>query len=461
MGIMIAGISSGSGKTTLTIGLMRALADRGFDIAAFKAGPDYIDPMFHKKAIRGASYNLPAWMIEREALEHLYAKRSSGKSIAIVEGVMGYYDGHHQSSIVGSSAHLAEMLDLDVILVMDGSSMALTAAAIVEGLVSFHKPSKIKGIVFNCIRSAHHYDILKSAVETRTGIKCYGFLKPDESVSLESRHLGLVQADEDAGVETKIVNMAKLVTETVDLDELVYDFKRSVDLPSIPLYDGKVSALAKHVQDLGGICVGVAKDAAFSFYYEENLQLFNDVGIRVKTFSPLFDANLPEGIDALYLGGGYPEIFAASLEANKSMRHAIREAGEAGMPIYAECGGLMYLTQGIVNDRGKRDDMVGLFSGRAIMTDRLQRFGHVETELPNGLRIKGHEFHHSLVVDDDADLIFTVCRKGQSWKCGHLKGNVLGTYVHTHFYSNLDFASHLFRFFKWGSNAFFVDGDDL
>lgn len=461
MGIMIAGVSSGSGKTTLTIGLMRALADRGLDIAAFKAGPDYIDPMFHKKAIRGGSYNLPGWLMEREALEHLYAKRSTGKSIAIVEGVMGYYDGHDPSSILGSSAHLAEMLDLDVILVMDGSSMALTAAAIVEGLANFHSPSKIKGVVFNRIKSSHHYDILKSAVETRTGIKCYGYLKPDDRVNLESRHLGLVQADEDEGIETKIAIMAKLVSDSVSVEELLYDFKRSVDLPCNPLYDGKVSRLAKGVQDLGGLCIGVAWDAAFSFYYEENLQLFNEIGIQIKTFSPLFDTKLPEGIDALYLGGGYPEIFASTLDANSSIRRAIREAGETGMPIYAECGGLMYLMQEIVDNRGKRDAMVGIFSGRAIMTDRLQRFGHVEAELPNGLKIKGHEFHHSLVVEDDSDLIFKVYRKGQSWKCGHLKGNVFGTYVHTHFYSNLDFASSLVQFFKWGSNAFFVDGNGM
>lgn len=461
MGIMIAGISSGSGKTTLTIGLLRALTNRGIDVSAFKAGPDYIDPMFHKKATGRASYNLPAWMMDDASIQHLYAKRSSGHMISIVEGVMGYFDGHHESSIIGSSAHLAELLGLDVILVMDGSSMALTAAAIVEGLANFHKPSRVRGVIFNRVRSEHHYGILKSSVEARAGVKCYGYMKPDDTVILESRHLGLVQAEEDLALEVKIEKMAALVEDTVMVDALISDMKSSVDHAQNPLYDSKVIEIARRVQDFGGLSLGVAMDAAFSFYYEENLSLFKEVGVMVKPFSPLSDTKLPDGVDALYLGGGYPEVFADILEANTSMRCAIKEAAQKGKPIYAECGGLMYLTEAIKTEGGKASKMVGHFSGSAHMTDKLQRFGHVHAVLPNGIEIKGHEFHHSLVLNDDADQIISVRGKKGTWRCGHLKDNVLGTYVHTHLYSNLDFALNLINFFRWGSNAFISDGNSM
>lgn len=461
MGIMIAGISSGSGKTTLTIGLLRALTNRGIDVAAFKAGPDYIDPMFHKKATGRAAFNLPAWMVDEASLKHLYAKRSEGHSLSIVEGVMGYFDGHHESSIIGSSAHLAELLGLDVVLVMDGSSMALTAAAVVEGLVNFHKPSRVSGVIFNRVRSEHHYGILKASVEARTGIKCYGYLKPDDSVILESRHLGLVQAEEDSALEAKMERMAKLVEDTVLVDALISDFRSAVDHGRNHLYDSKVSEIKRHVHDFGGLCLGVAMDAAFSFYYEENLALFKEVGINIKLFSPMVDSALPDGVEALYLGGGYPEVFADELEANTSMRASIKEAAQKGMPIYAECGGLMYLTDTIMTVDGKESKMIGLFSGSAHMTNKLQRFGHVHATFPNGLEIKGHEFHHSLIVDDDAEQIIRVKGNKGMWTCGHLKDNVLGTYVHTHFYSNLDFALYLINFFRWGSNAFISDGDSM
>lgn len=450
MGIMIAGISSGAGKTTCTIGLMRAFAERGYKVGAFKAGPDYIDPMFHKMAIREASYNLPAWMVDDHTLKYLYNKRSMGKDICIVEGVMGYFDGHDTTSILGSSAHLAETLNLDVIIVMDGSSMALTAAAIVEGLLRFHEPTRIKGIIFNRIKSENHYSILKTAVESHTGIKCYGYMKPSIDVELESRHLGLVQAMEDGNAEGKIQKMAKLVEQTVLLDEIYEDFAYAVDQSLEPMYDVKVSSLSQKVNQLGRFSIGVALDDAFSFYYEENLKLLEEIGLVLKPFSPLYDSRLPDGIDALYIGGGYPEVFAKALSDNSEMRLAILSAAKEGLPIYAECGGLMYLMSEIVDIEGHSFEMVAHFSGRAIMTDKLQRFGHVEATLPNGLIYKGHEFHHSTIENESSNCLISVTNKRNKWSCGYHKNNVIGTYVHNHFYSNLDFVEFLINFFKAG-----------
>ena len=272
MGLMIAGVSSGSGKTTLTIGLMRALKNRGVDVAAFKAGPDYIDPMFHRLATHGASYNLPPWMVDEETLNYLYEKRSFGRDISIVEGVMGYFDGHSFESIEGSSAHLADILGIGTVIIMDASSMSLTAAALIEGLMRFHEPTRIKGVIFNKVKSQGHYELLKNAVETHLEITCYGYLKPSSSVELQSRHLGLIQAKEDLEIETKIEMMAALVEETVDIERLFEDFKNVVDQSVIVAYDDSGSSFIQASLDRmrhalsknGGLRVGFAYDDAFS-----------------------------------------------------------------------------------------------------------------------------------------------------------------------------------------------------
>ncbi len=467
MGLMIAGVSSGSGKTTLTIGLMRALKNRGIDVAAFKAGPDYIDPMFHRMATHGASYNLPPWMVDEDTLNYLYEKRSFGRDISIVEGVMGYFDGHSFESIEGSSAHLAGILEIGAVIIMDASSMALTAAALIEGLMRFHEPTRIKGVIFNKVKSPGHYELLKNAVETHLGITCYGYLKPSAGVELESRHLGLIQAKEDLEIETKIEMMAALVEETVDIERLFEDFKNAVDQSGIVAYDGSGSpfiqvSLDRMRQELskkGGLRVGFAYDDAFSFYYDENLETLREIGVSLIPFSPMKDDAIPDSVDALYIGGGYPEVFAEALMENLNMRASIRKHAQSRLPIYAECGGLMYLMQWLENSDGERFEMVGIFNGTSKMTDRLQHFGHVDAtlQLKSGnqcddksvsILYRGHEFHHSVVDATGVDTAISVSGKKETWQCGYHAYNVIGTYVHNHFYSNLSFLEWLIMFFS-------------
>ena len=463
MGLMIAGVSSGSGKTTLTIGLMRALKNRGINVAAFKAGPDYIDPMFHRLATQGISYNLPSWMVEDDMLKHLYEKRSFGHEISIVEGVMGYFDGHSFKTTHGSSAHLAEVLEIGVVIIMDASSMALTAAAIIEGLMNFHKPNQIRGVIFNKVKSPGHFELLKNAVETHLEITCYGYLKPCNGVQLESRHLGLIQAQEDHEIENKIEMMAALVEETVDLDRLFNDYKNAVDQSKIVAYDGNGSplnqeSLSRIKSELGkksALRIGYAYDDAFSFYYDENLEMLREVGATLIPFSPIADREIPDSVDALYIGGGYPEVFAKELMENRPMRASIKVRAQAGMPIYAECGGLMYLMNAIENSAGDIYEMVGFFEGLSKMTDRLQHFGHVDATLQMSINdenfvipYRGHEFHHSIVIASEVEMAITVNGKKDTWQCGYHAHNVLGTYVHNHFYSNLSFLEWLITFFS-------------
>ncbi|MDH8679147.1 cobyrinate a,c-diamide synthase [Fusibacter bizertensis] len=458
MGIMIAGVSSGAGKTTLTIGLMRALTQRGMKVAGFKSGPDYIDPMFHRLATRESSYNLPTWMVPDDALRYLYQKRSEQYDISVIEGVMGYYDGHSTDNIIGSSAHLAKVLDVPVMVVMDGSSMALTAAAIVKGLISFETPTQIKGVIFNRIKSAHHYNLLKSAVETHTNIKCYGYIKPDQSIELESRHLGLVQACEDSTIETKIEKMSNLIEATVDVDSIISDFtnKTHVVETKFQFYEDKIKELSNLIKKNNGLTLGVAKDLAFSFYYDENLKLLEEIGVKIVCYSPVKDAKLPDGIDGVLLGGGYPELFAKEIEANIQMKESLYKFALNGGSVYAECGGLMYLTDHLeYNDCSYK--MTGILGGRAIMTKSLQNFGHVEAifkdfhTFADDVNIRGHEFHHSYVeMKDDVKTMITLKGKKGIHLCGYMKNNTMGTYLHTHFYSNLNFVDYLMQFFLKG-----------
>ncbi|GAB6106191.1 cobyrinate a,c-diamide synthase [Fusibacter bizertensis] len=458
MGMMIAGVSSGAGKTTLTIGLMRALTNRGFKVAGFKSGPDYIDPMFHRLATKEPSYNLPSWMVPDNALQHLYHKRSLQYDISVVEGVMGYYDGHSTENIVGSSAHLAQTLNIPVLIIMDGSSMALTAAAIVKGLITFDEPTQIKGVIFNRIRSEKHYTLLKSAVETHTGIKCYGYIKPDEHVVLESRHLGLVQANEDEAIEKKIEKMALLVEETVDVSSIIQDFSNAnpVTEDISNFYHHKILALTDLIKLNKGLTLGIGKDLAFSFYYDENLKLLEEIGVKIVYFSPIYDTVIPKGLDAILLGGGYPELFAKEIEENESMKESLRAFALNGGAIYAECGGLMYLTDELVFDE-RSYKMTGILGGTSYMTKSLQNFGHVEAtfreidSMNEAVTIRGHEFHHSYVeIEHKIPQLIKVVGKNGERQCGYLKDNVIGTYVHTHFYSNLDFVDYLMHFFFRG-----------
>lgn len=446
--IVVSATASGGGKTTLTLGLMACLSQRGEKVQAFKCGPDYIDPTYHQQVTGRPSYNLPAWMMDSETLKALFYYRAKSSSIAVIEGVMGYFDGHDVHTIEGSTAEVAHLLDVPVLLIVNGGKMALTAAAIVGGLAAFHKPSLIKGVLFNQVNSEKHYALLKEAVETHTGIPCLGYVPHLPEIFLESRHLGLLQAEEVLDLEEKMKRLTDVMMQTVDFDKLLtlaQTSEKSVDESIVFPWNDLKEAIDQH----GGLKIAVAKDQAFSFYYEENLQVLKSIGAELLVFSPIEDEKLPP-CDAIYLGGGYPEVFAKALSENTSMRQSIFEALESGCSAYAECGGLMYLTESIRTLDQKTYEMVGFLKGHCEMTERLQQFGHVNAIWERGrgekpIAYKGHSFHRSVYHSKEMKRVIEVEKKGLNWSCGYTQKNLIATYIHQHFHSEPEFLREMIK----------------
>ncbi len=450
--ITIAGTSSGSGKTSFSIGLMALLKKREHNIVAFKAGPDYIDPMFHRYVIKGEAYNLPLFLLDDKTIQYLYWKRATPTGVNIIEGVMGYLDGHHINAIFGSTADLAMKVKSPVLLLVDASGMALTAAAVVKGLRDFHQPSPIKGVVFNNVNSQGHYELLKDAVWTHTGIKSYGYLKKNDTIQLKSRHLGLIQAQEIEDLDQIIHNMSSWVEETVDVSGILCDFNvEAVDECALEEYDLERLEQLKRAQRKRRI--GIAKDDAFSFYYDENLELLKECGVELIPFSPMYDKALPD-VEGLYIGGGYPEVFAKTLSDNQAFIKDLLQKLENGLPVYAECGGLMYLADKLLQLNGDAYGMVGFFDATSRMTTTLQHFGHVSASLHyegKEIMFKGHEFHKSVFQPHTPiETILEVYKGNRSWKCGYSRKNVIATYVHNHFYSNVSFLEMLLQLWDKG-----------
>ncbi len=445
-GLVLAATHSGAGKTTLSMGIMGALA-RSMRVQAFKVGPDYIDPSFHTFITGRHCRNLDSWLLEEELLRHLYRKNAAGADICIVEGVMGLYDGAGTLKDRGSTAHIAKLLGAPVVLVIDGRGMAASAAAVVLGYREYDRSVDIKGVIFNNISGEKHYRLLKKAVERDTGVKALGYLPLNERLRLPSRHLGLVPSGEIEGLAEKLEGLAEMVAETVDLPGLlqVAAGHRLPDEGSSPQLPGAVPAR-----------LGVAYDSAFNFYYRDSLELLEELGAELIYFSPLKETGLPPGIEGLLMGGGFPEVFAAELEANTMLKKDIREAAAGGMPVYGECGGLMYLSESIASSDGRPYEMVGAFPGKVRMTGRLQRFGYVEVELEaanllgsRGQRVRAHEFHHSVLEGgEENDFSFRVHKtsdgkRAASWRCGIKRDNLLASYPHLHFYGNVSMAASL------------------
>lgn len=460
-GIVIGGVSSDSGKTTLTIGLIQLLRKRGFDVSVFKAGPDYIDPMFHKSVLKKPAYNLVPWLMEKEVIQYLFGKRSSESDFTVIEGVMGYFDGHSSENTIGSTSDLAQILQVPSLIVMNAGKMALTAAAIVKGIADFESPRMLKGVIFNKVNSDSHYRLLKDAIETHTPLKCYGYMPNIPTAHIESRHLGLMQANEIHDLEMKIETIANKLEETIEVDALIrdYDIQKNVGCFE-PVMD-QLESLKKKISAIGGLTIGVAYDNAFSFYYEENLRTLSEIGVKIVTFSPLKDNKIPPCCDGLYIGGGYPEVFAKELHENLTFRASLMKALNEGMPTYAECGGLMYLGQNIGTLKGETYDMVGFLEGYSMMTEKLQRFGHVECQLTyrgQMVAYRGHEFHKSVFeADTGLKRIIKVKKKKNEWTCGYHKKNVIATYAHNHFYSNLEFLDILISLWTSQKNEFSLE----
>lgn len=443
--IVIAGTNSGCGKTTVSTGIMAALVEKGIKVQPYKVGPDYIDPMFHTFVTGRESRNLDSWMIPEKPLRYLFARNSKDTDIAVIEGVMGLYDGYSGKSTEGSTAHVAAITGAPVILVVNCEAMTLSAAALVKGFSGFDKKVKVKGVIINNISGEEHYKLLKEAIEKHTGILVLGYLKRTNELAIAERHLGLVTSAEIPDIKEKAAILSRQIQETVDIEMLL---KLSLEADEINIYD-----MGTKIEKVGNARIAVAKDKAFCFYYKDNLELLEMLGAKIIYFSPLNDERLPEGIDGLYFGGGYPEVWASELQRNASMRRDIKKMIESGLPAYAECGGLMYLSGSISCREGTEWEMAGLIPGKSRMTDSLKRFGYVFVKLKEdtilgkkGSEIRSHEFHYSeTLVDENVKECYEVSRTkdrlhGKCWKCGYKVYNLLAGYPHMHFWSNIEFA---------------------
>jgi len=436
--IVISSNSSGGGKTTISVGIMKALMKKGFDVQGYKVGPDYIDPAFHSKITGKPSRNLDIYLMEEEGIKASYS-RGKGE-LGIVEGVMGLYDGKGIDSKY-STAHVAKTLELPVVLVLSPKAQSATLCAEINGLMNFEE-IQIGGIILNNI-SESYYNLLKAAIEYNCNVKVLGYIPKDERLKIGSRHLGLIQSSEIEDLEEKIDICSEHILKNVDIDELLKIFKET------PVYEDNF-----HLQN-EDLKIAVAYDKAFSFYYRENIELLEELG-EVIYFSPLNDKKLPKDIEFLYIGGGYPEVFIEELSKNKSMLKSIKEELDKGLKCYAECGGLMYLTEAIENNEGLKGDTVGYFKGTSKMTKRLQNFGYAQLEvckeneiLPKGLTINCHEFHKS-IVELDEKTIFKINKtmyngEIKNWHCGYIKGNTIAAYAHVNFLGNTEFLKALLK----------------
>ncbi len=440
--IIIAGTQSGVGKTTVAMGLIAALRRRGVSVQPFKVGPDYIDPSHLERAADCPPRNLDTWLLTPQKVQQVFQRASRTADLAVIEGVMGLFDGYGGTTERGSTAEVAKLLKSPVILVVDGSHMARSAAAIVKGCREFDRSVPLAGVIFNRV-SERHFQLLRQALRDVPGVAVLGYVPNDASITIPERHLGLVPAQEQAPLTTALNRLADLIHDTVDLARVVRLAKSAPPLPTIS------EPWEQSPPPSSLVRLGVARDRAFHFYYHDNLDLLGAVGAELVPFSPLEDRRLPDHLDALYLGGGFPEVFAKPLAANRSFRHSLKRAVAAGMPTYAECGGLMYLAQRLVDLDNRSHEMVGALPGTIRMTKRLQSFGYATllVRRPSILarvndRIKGHEFHystwdHSMRGDEAA---YTVLRRNERRWEGFARGNLLASYLHVHFLTNVRWA---------------------
>jgi cobyrinic acid a,c-diamide synthase len=446
MGVIVAGTNSGCGKTTITIGLMALLKSLGKRVAPFKAGPDFIDPRFHEKVTDAPSYNIDTFIMSPNTVKALYNKHSLDADISIVEGVMGMYDGMGDSAR-GSAYELSNVLDLPVILTVNCKGMYQSVVALVKGFVEYKPNSNIKAVILNQVANDTQYLFLKNIIERECGVVCVGYLPPVKHLELESRHLGLVQAQEIVDLNDKIASLLDVMKNTIDVD-LLCQISDNIAIENIKTEFDSISK-----NELKGVSIAVAYDSAFSFYYKDNFQLLRQCGAELYFFSPLCDSVVPPQCNAMYLGGGYPEVFAQQLSDNKHLLQNINTLAENGMPIFAECGGMMYLTSYIESVEHEMFPMVGFFNCSSLMTSSLKRFGYANVEY-KGAVSRCHEFHRSELVENMDNKNYSFNYKlskpdnSKKWECGLSRKNVLGGYAHLHFMSEKKFTLEIFNLWK-------------
>ncbi len=469
--IVVAGTHSGVGKTTVATGIMAALRLRGLRVQGFKVGPDFIDTTFHRVATGRPSHNLDGWMLSRETNLEIFARATADADVAVVEGVMGMFDGKDGRSLAGTTAEIAVWLDASVLLVLDASALAGSAAAMVHGFDTLVPEVRVSAVVANYVAGAGHYEFLRQAIGARCRAEAIGYLPREAAIAFPERHLGLHLAAETL-TEDRLRALAECMEAHVELDRLLtlsgwprspagetaqrrmiaasgwggppgprgtppsrslledsglddLGARVTIERPARgPAADQGVRA-TKPRKDIRAR-VGIARDAAFCFYYEDNLNLLRECGAELVEFSPIADLVLPADLDGIYFGGGYPELHAEALAANTGMRNAVAEFVARDGPVYAECGGFMYLTEAIVDAAGGAWPMAAVFPTKARMQERLAKLGYVEVDTSAGVA-RGHEFRYSTIdgMPESVERVYS----------GYRVHAAFGSYVHLHFLS--------------------------
>ena len=432
--LMIAGVHSSVGKTTISLGIMKALRRQGMNVQPFKVGPDYIDPGLHYHAAGNRSHNLDGWMSGRKVVETVFARNAAGADISVIEGVMGFYDGGRERGIKGSSAEMSILLQAPVILIVDVSGAAQSCIAVAKGFIDYHPEVQIRGVILNRA-TEYHKTWISPVLEEELGVKVIGCLPYNDRISMPERHLGLLPADENQELRERIDGMADHIVQYLDLEAIRQIAANAPELD----WEYKPEAAGPKV------IIGVARDRAFSFYYQDSLDFLEELGAELVFFSPLDDQSIPP-VDGLYIGGGFPEMFLDELSANQGMTEHIRAAFKARTPIWAECGGFMYLCREICDWDGQSWQAAGIIPARVRMTRKLQALGYIEATAlrdsiiaAQGDVLRGHEFHFSVEEDlDPACYAFSIeggIRSVPGYD-GYNQDKVLASYVHLHLRSN-------------------------
>ncbi len=426
--ILIAGVSSGCGKTTVTLGIMAALKEMGVEVQPFKCGPDFIDPTLHRMVTGRTSWNLDIRMTGPGYVKDIFCSKASRKGINIVEGVMGLFDGGR-----ASSASLARLLGIPVILVVDASSAAESIAAVVKGFESIDPRVEIPGIILNNVASNRHLELIEGAVSRSCTARIVGVLDRRQAVKIKSRHLGLFMGTESP-LGDNLSGLASWISRKLAMQAIIRISRtaRVTENTREPFLEAREAC-----RGLAKVPLGIARDRAFCFYYQDNLELLEIAGAELVPFSPIEDDLLPKGIRGIYLGGGYPELHAQALADNSDMRREIRAFSAAGMAVFAECGGFMYLCKSIIDTEGRSYKMAGVFPAETVMQERLAALGYRSVTLREacmlgsaGDRLHGHEFHYSSTrMSGNVDRIFSL---SNGRKEGYRLNNTIAGYVHLH-----------------------------
>lgn len=436
---IITGTQSGCGKTTLTLGLLAALQQKGLKVQPFKSGPDFIDPTLHRLVTGRVSRNLDPWMCGAEYTRQLFTAKMEAADISLVEGAMGMFDGGESSS-----AALAKLLQIPVVLVVDARSTAESMAAVVKGFEILDPEVRVRAVILNRVGSPRHLELLRGAIEKHCQAEIVGHLPRDVQFSIPERHLGLHMGDEDPISRESLLMLAETVSEFIDLDRLV-------EISKVPAKHSQVAVTGVNTSN-SPVRIAVARDKAFCFYYQDNFDLLERAGAELLYFSPVDDRQLPENIQGIYLGGGYPELYLPELAANNSLLAAIREWSAKGGAIYAECGGFMYLTEGITDRAGKFHPMAAVFPVKSHMKKGRVSLGYREALLREnfllgeaGQRVRGHEFHYS-DIDPMPEHVDRIYQLNDQRMEGYAIANTLGSYLHLHFGYNHEIANYFIHF---------------